>query len=119
MPKPKKALSVRQPYLEEILLGNKTIEFRSQATNTRGRVYLYASKMRWGKLVEAELEQELGYSVDELDRGAILGSVEIADCQFCEADGLFHWKLEKPRRLKRPLLTDARPQPVWFYPFGR
>ncbi|PHS02925.1 MAG: hypothetical protein COA78_19750 [Blastopirellula sp.] len=119
MPKPQKALSVRQPYLEEILRGNKTIEFRTQATNTRGPVYLYASKIRWGKQAEAELERELGYSMDELTRGAILGSVEIADCQFCEAEGMYHWQLENPQRLKRPLLTDARPQPVWFYPFGR
>jgi hypothetical protein len=38
-----RALSVRQPYIELILSGRKTIEYRSRRTNVRERVYLYAS----------------------------------------------------------------------------
>jgi hypothetical protein len=38
------ALGVRQPWIELILRGVKTIEVRSQDTRIRGTIYLYASK---------------------------------------------------------------------------
>lgn len=38
-----KALSVRQPWAELILSGEKTVEIRSQITKIRGRVYSYAA----------------------------------------------------------------------------
>src|SRR4051795_5225478 len=37
------ALSVRQPYAEQIMRGTKVIEYRSVPTHVRGRVYIYAS----------------------------------------------------------------------------
>ena len=37
-----RALSIRQPWAELILQGHKTIEVRSQRTNIRERVYIYA-----------------------------------------------------------------------------
>jgi hypothetical protein len=40
----KRALSIRQPLSELILLGEKTLEFRSRLTHIRERVYLYAGK---------------------------------------------------------------------------
>jgi ASCH domain len=39
----KRALSIRQPFVEMILIGKKTAEFRSKKTHKRERVYLYAS----------------------------------------------------------------------------
>jgi hypothetical protein len=33
------ALSIRQPFVEQILLGKKTEEYRSARTHIRGRVY--------------------------------------------------------------------------------
>jgi predicted transcriptional regulator len=41
-----RALSVRQPFAEQIMLGTKKIEYRSMKTNIRGRVYIYASLSR-------------------------------------------------------------------------
>ena len=38
-----RALSIRQPYAEQILRGTKTIEYRSVKTNIRERIYIYAS----------------------------------------------------------------------------
>ena len=38
------ALSVRQPFAEQIMLGKKKIEYRSQLTHKRGSFYIYASK---------------------------------------------------------------------------
>ena len=39
-----RALSIRQPFVEQILTGDKGIEYRSRRTHIRGRVYLYACK---------------------------------------------------------------------------
>ena len=38
-----RALSIRQPYAEQILRGTKKIEYRGRPTNIRERVYIYAS----------------------------------------------------------------------------
>ena len=43
-----RAISIRQPYVELILQGKKKFEYRSQPTNIRERVYLYASKKLGG-----------------------------------------------------------------------
>lgn len=40
----KRAISIRQPYVEQILRGEKTWEYRSQNTKIRECVYLCASK---------------------------------------------------------------------------
>ena len=39
----RRALSIRQPYAEQILRGTKEIEYRSVKTNIRERIYIYAS----------------------------------------------------------------------------
>jgi hypothetical protein len=38
-----RALSIRQPYAEQSLRGNKKIEYRGRPTNIRERMYIYAS----------------------------------------------------------------------------
>jgi hypothetical protein len=106
------ALSVMQPYAEQIMLGIKRFEYRSRGTNRRGRVYLYASKTRhvnvaeWDRLGDAEVKF-----------GHVIGTVEIVDCDWSAADNCFRWHLRNPRRIppKRP---RNQPQPVWFYPFS-
>ncbi|MBM3272936.1 ASCH domain-containing protein [Candidatus Kaiserbacteria bacterium] len=110
-PKPEqlRALSIRQPWAELILRGEKTVECRSQSTNVRGRVYIYAS------LAKAEPGDE--HLDGDLPRGVIVGTVEIADCE--GGDGEFEWSLANPQRLAEPLPPQEQPQPVWFYPFGR
>jgi len=106
------ALSVRQPWAELILRGDKTVEFRGRPTRRRGRVYLYASKLP----AEAAAEWEgLGLRPSDLPAGAIVGSVEIVGCE--GADGHWRWLLARPRRLARPLRPRGRPQPIFFYPF--
>jgi hypothetical protein len=40
----KRALSIRQPLSELILMGEETLEFCSTRTHIRERVYLYAGK---------------------------------------------------------------------------
>ena len=104
-----RALSIRQPWAELILRGEKTVEYRSQPTNIRGRVYIYAS------LAKPEPDDQ---EIDgDLPRGVVVGTVEIADCE--GSDGEFEWLLANPVRLPQPLPPQEQPQPVWFNPFGR
>lgn len=109
-----RAISIQQPFVEEILRGIKKYEYRSRQTHIRGRVYLYASKRpgddsRWKKL---------GFEPGELPAGVIVGSVEIVDCKYFEDGDYYGYKLKNPRRYKKHLAPKNQPQPCFFFPFG-
>ena len=107
------ALSIRQPYVEEILRGVKRIEYRSRPTNIRGRVLIYASLQPGDPSRFAKLKVEPG----DLPTGVVVGSVEITACTGTPGD--YQWHLSMPLRMKRPRPPRNRPQPGWFYPFRR
>ena len=95
-----KALSIRQPWAWLIASGIKDVENRSWPTKFRGRIYIHAGK----KMDKAGLDwlvhnynlqrawnEGLGRDTycdimerDETDytKGAIIGEVDIVDCQF-------------------------------------
>ncbi|MHC4715467.1 MAG: ASCH domain-containing protein [Planctomycetota bacterium] len=106
------ALSIRQPYVELVLRGVKTVEYRSRPTRKRERVYLYAST------IPAD-DPAAWASVDaapgELDAGHLVGTVEIVNCT--GNDGAYQWHLRDPQRLATPLKPVNKPQPVFFHPF--
>ncbi len=105
-----RALSVRQPFAEQIMRGTKKIEYRSIPTNIRGRVYIYASlKPRTDAYEKMKVES------GTFPAGVIIGTVEIVDC--LEKNGEYHWILANPQRLKKLIPPDGQPQPVWFKPF--
>jgi len=108
-----RALSVRQPFAELIVSGQKPIEYRSRRTHIRGRVYVYACK----GLGPAESFEEAGYTPEELPQGVIIGTVEVTDCT--GVDGDFEWHLANPQRIKTPLKVRGMPQPGFFWPFGQ
>ncbi len=125
-----RALSIRQPWAELIMRGIKTIEVRSQPTNVRARVYIYASEGRAQAADEARVERRFGIDVDALPRGVVIGTVEIGGCRpvrpadsracaFRVAPGSadYGWLLQRPVRLARLRRPKNRPQPVWFTPF--
>jgi hypothetical protein len=106
MAKPKmRALSIRQPYPEQILTGQKRIEYRTRPTHIRGRVYIYASR-KPGDQTDFAAD---GYTRDDLPRGVLVGTVEIVNCT--EGDGDFQWHLANPKRLRTPLVVEGMPQP--------
>ncbi|HWB00657.1 MAG TPA: ASCH domain-containing protein [Pirellulales bacterium] len=106
------ALSIRQPYIELILRGEKTIEYRSLPTRRRGRIYLYASRIAAD---DDGAWAQAGAARGELPVGMLLGTVEIVDCQGRRGD--FHWHLARPERLAEPLAVSKKPQPMFFYPW--
>jgi ASCH domain len=69
------ALSIKQPWVNLILSGRKTIEVRSWPTRYRGELWLHAG-------LNIDREACARYSVDasRLVRGAVVGKVEMYDC---------------------------------------
>jgi hypothetical protein len=108
-----RAISIRQPYVEQILRGIKKIEYRSRPTTIRERVFLYASltpgasPKDWTKVKKAP---------GELPTGLIVGTVEIVGCRFNAQDGCYHYVLRNPKRLRKPLTPLNQPQPVFWRP---
>lgn len=115
-PEQLRAISIRQPWAEAILRGEKTVEYRSQPTKNRGRVYIYAAPGT-SDAEQLNIAPELAATLSDLPRGVLVGTVEIADC--VGSDGEYEWLLANPQRLSEPLAPVEQPQPVWFYPFGR
>lgn len=90
------AISIRQPWAWMILHAGKDIENRTWPTKVRGRVLIHAAKgmtkaeyddaIRFAHgsvgLTQASDDQPGLYGCDfrTLDRGGIVGSVEIVDC---------------------------------------
>ncbi len=111
-----RALSVRQPWAELIMLGDKEIEYRNYPTDVRGVVYIYASATRYPAEDEQEMQAESGLDLDSLPRGVIVGTVEVYDCQQ-GTDGGYEWLLRSPTRSPKPLKPKRKPEPSWFFPF--
>ncbi|MBT4790605.1 MAG: ASCH domain-containing protein [Halobacteriovoraceae bacterium] len=111
-----RAISIKQPFVEEILLGKKKYEYRSRQTHIRGRVYLYASK---GKVTDEARWKKVGLNPGDLPTGQIIGSVEIVDCKIFENLGCYGYKLKNPRRYKTPIAPKMKAQPCFFFPFGK
>lgn len=106
------ALSVRQPYAEQIMRGTKIIEYRSVPTHIRGRVYIYASSTPG----HFNLFQKMNAEPDDFPIRALVGTVEIVNCKGKDND--YEWTLARPMRLVKPIKPDNQPQPVWFHPFA-
>lgn len=106
-----RALSIRQPYAEQILRGTKPVEYRSRRTNIRERVYIYASMTP----SHAQAWEDIGMQPGDLPTGVLVGTVEITNCTVTPEG--YGWHLAKPERLKRKMKPKNHPQPAWFYPF--
>jgi ASCH domain len=108
-----RAISIRQPYVEQILLGKKKYEYRSTLTHIRERIYLYASK----KPVPDDAEWRRAKSeFGKLPTGVIVGSIVVADCEWSEKDNCFRYRLESPVRFRKHLTPNGQPQPKFFKP---
>ena len=126
------ALGIRQPWVELILRGHKTLEIRSQPTKVRGPIYVYASKTV-ATIPEAAAAIDrygIAWSAGSLQR--LVGTVEVVGCRRATAsdaaasqvsaamlDGMWAWELSNPIRFDEPVKPRFLPYGVWFYPFRR
>ena len=136
-----RVLSIRQPWAELILTGDKWCENRSWKTNYRGRLYIHASRC---ESLPAEDWKFYKLSKDKLITGAIVGFVELIDIVAMEEDnfenwnkvmdyisenhpdlpveadetmylnGPYCWILKKPKRLRKPIPTGGKLR-VWKF----
>ena len=112
MTKITRAISIKQPFVELILLGKKKQEYRGVRTHHRGRVYLYASMKPKD---DPELWRQVRREKGTLPKGLIVGSVEIVDCIRKGRKG-FAYQLKNPKRLRRHLKALNQPQPIFWIP---
>jgi len=126
------ALGVRQPWVELILRGVKTLEVRSFDTPKRGTIYLYASKTVSDNEAALEAVEAHGLDLETLPTGLLCGSVELADSRPATAadttnscvphsllKNAFVWTMKNPRRFETPQTVRFLPYGVWFYPYRR
>ena len=115
-----KALSFRQPWAELILQGRKTMDLRTYKTAHRGLLAVHAPQ-------RVEKEPSVRFDLDpaSLDRGGIVGTVELVDVIPLDQEtyekhrdghlagrsyreGLYGWVLVDPRRLPQPIPMNGR-----------
>lgn len=107
------AISIRQPWAWLIIHAGKDIENRDWPTNFRGRVLIHASKSctkaEYAAAIDFLVDRGLDRlnadlpSIDQFERGGIVGSVEIVDCTGNSASpwfmGEFGFVLRNPQPL--------------------
>lgn len=93
-----RAISIRQPYAELILRGEKTHEYRTWST-TPGPILIHASRTITPE--EQAAARHAGLTLDTLPAGALVGVVDIVVITGTEGD--YAWALAHPRRFTQPL----------------
>jgi ASCH domain len=117
---PMKALSIKQPWAQLIIIGVKDIENRSQRTSFRGRFAVHVSLKRAdyeGVDIEA-IPHHLRESVKQAwernaSAGCVIGTIELADCirdskSPWAIDDYWHWVLRDPRPYSRSVPAKGR-----------
>ena len=87
------ALSIKQPWAEYILSGDKDIEYRRWDTGIRGTVYIHVSKVP----DEDEMSKFISDGI-ELQLGGIVGKVDIVDVEKYGVND-YGFKLENAKRI--------------------
>jgi activating signal cointegrator 1 len=83
------ALSIRQPWVELILRGCKTIEVRTWPTRHRGELWLHAgARLDTKSLIKFDLNRE------DLTFGSIVGKCEIYACIEFTEETWDRWRMQ-------------------------
>lgn len=126
-----KALTVKQPYAKLIARGIKDIENRTWKTNYRGRVLIHAASnsCTWQKVINTLSKAAKEYFmkhglngawVRNLEKGAIIGSVEIVDCvrdssSIWALPDHWHWVLANPVLFDEPIRNVKGKLSLWEF----
>ena len=111
-----RALSIRQPYAEEILRRIKKVEYRVHANGVRigERFYIYAA-MKWPDAGDIRRYCKRRWKEGQLPIGVLVGTARIS--KVAKAGKYFEWHLTDVKRLKRLRKPKKHAQPSWFNPF--
>ena len=121
-----KALSIRQPFIEMILSGQKEFEFRDWQTDYRGPMLLHASN---ALIIETYQDYETEFElppIQDCQRGGIVGRCNLESIAPCVPGAYkFEWKLTDIIRFPeiipyrgKLMLFDVPPEtvPKNYYP---
>ena len=102
-----RAITIRQPWAELIVRGEKDVENRSWRTNHRGPLLIHA-----GAQAYRESFAEHGVP-DDAERSAIIGVVEVVDCKqertsTWHEEGSWGWYLVRAKRFRKPIPMKGR-----------
>lgn len=97
-----KALSIKQPHAEFILLGFKNREHRSYDTHFRGKFLIHVSKTP-----DKDFMNEFGFDKDQFSYGYLRGIVELYDTLDC-GNGRYAWLLKDVTLLSSPILYKGK-----------
>lgn len=101
-----RVLSIRQPWVELILQGKKTIELRTWNTKFREKFLLHASK-RFDETGRA-VAKKFGIELQTLEKGSIVGRAELVDVI------VYNSREELLKDRHRHLASDARKFLIFF-----
>jgi hypothetical protein len=115
-----KALSIKQPWAQLIIIGAKDVENRSRPTSFRGRFAVHVSLKR-ADFEEVDIEAIPHHLREPVKRawernasaGCVIGTVELADCirdsnSPWAIDNNWHWVLRDPRLYSRTRPTKGK-----------
>lgn len=108
-----KVIGIQNPYAWMIVSGFKKVEYRSWKTNHRGVIAIHASlqpAFDWEP--DEEYDGVLLPAIAEMDFGALIGTVEIADC--IQQDGQWNWVLQNPKKFDKPIYCGGK-RGVWDF----
>ena len=102
-----RAITIRQPWAELIVRGEKDVENRSWRTKHRGPLLIHA-----GAQAYRESFAEHGVP-DDAERSAIIGVVEVVDCKqertsTWHEEGSWGWYLARAKRFRKPIPMKGR-----------
>ena len=108
-----KALSIKQPWAQLIIMGAKDVENRSQRTSFRGRFAVHVSLKRAHyedvgiDAIPRDLREQVKRAWERnASAGRVIGTVELIDCiqdsnSIWAIDDYWHWVLRDPRLYSR------------------
>ena len=106
------ALSIRQPWAEIILRGEKRFEYRSRSTTVRERIYLYAPM---AVATADSMPECFTYAqAAALPLGFIVGSAEIINCVYQDDEDCYGYELAAIQRIT-PRRPKGRPLPTFWH----
>ena len=115
-----KALSIKQPWAQLIIIGAKEVENRSRHTSFRGRFAVHVSLKRADyedvdvEAIPGDLREPMKLAWERnASAGRVIGTVELVDCirdsnSIWAIDDYWHWVLRDPRPYSRPRPAKGR-----------